>query len=163
MCGFLASRCTPPGVNPNNLGTYNPYYTQVLNPAAWQPCPVNGTCAAAANGAFGPAAVVYYKDFRAPRTPTENANLGRNFRIKERMNLQIRGEFVNIFNRTLMPPPSTSAPQNLPSKNTLGIYTAGFGIIPAYFGPNSAPAPPTNATSPYLESRQGTLIMRFSF
>ena len=47
-----------------------------------------------------------YKDFRAPRTPTENANIGRNFRIKERMNLQIRGEFVNIFNRTIMPAPS---------------------------------------------------------
>jgi hypothetical protein len=151
------------GVNPNNQSTYNPWFTQVLNPAAWQPCPTNGTCAAAASGIFGATATVYYADFRAPRTPTENANLGRNFRIKERMNLQIRGEFVNIFNRTLMPAPSTSNPQNPVTKNALGIQTGGFGVIPAYFAPNTAPAPPTSATIPTLESRQGTLIMRFSF
>ena len=29
-----------PGVNINNLSTYNPYYTQVLNPAAWAPVPL---------------------------------------------------------------------------------------------------------------------------
>lgn len=142
------------GVNPNNQSTYNPWYTQVLNPAAWAPCPSNQNCMAAGN---------YIPSFRAPRTPTENANIGRNFRIKERMNLQIRGEFVNIFNRTLMPAPSTANPQAAPSKNSLGIYTSGFGIISAYYAPNTAPTPPTMATTPTLESRQGTLIARFSF
>ena len=142
------------GVNPNNLGSYNPYYTQVLNPAAWAPCPTNANCMASGN---------LYKDFRAPRTPVENANIGRNFRIKERMNLQIRGEFVNIFNRTLMPAPSTSNPQAAVAKNALGIQTGGFGVISVYNAPNAAPPPPTLAPSPYLESRQGTLIMRFSF
>ncbi|HEY1759178.1 MAG TPA: carboxypeptidase-like regulatory domain-containing protein [Bryobacteraceae bacterium] len=143
-----------PGVNPNNLSTYNPWYTQVLNPAAWAPCPTNQTCAATGN---------YIKSFRAPRTPTENANIGRNFRIKERMNLQVRGEFVNIFNRTIMPAPSTANPQTPPSKNTLGIYTAGFGVINAYAAPNTGFNPPTSTTMPYLESRQGTIIARFSF
>ena len=142
------------GVNPNNQSTYNPWFTQVLNPAAWAPCPVNANCMAAGN---------LYKDFRAPRTPTENGNLARNFRIKERMNFQIRGEFVNVFNRLLMPQPGTTNPQAAPAKNNLGIYTTGFGVIPAYFAPNTAPNLPTMSTSPYLESRQGTLIGRFSF
>jgi hypothetical protein len=105
----------------------------------------------------------YIPSFRAPRTPVENANIGRNFRIKERMNLQIRGEWVNIFNRTIMMYPSTSNPQSPVTKNALGIQTSGFGVIPAYFAPNTAPAPPTASTTPYWESRQGTLIMRFSF
>jgi hypothetical protein len=50
---------------------------------------------------------VYYRDFRGPRTPTENANIGRNFRFgpEGKFNLYIRAEFVNIFNRTLMPNP----------------------------------------------------------
>ncbi len=142
------------GVNPNNQSTYNPWFTQVLNPAAWAPCPTNANCMAAGN---------FIPSFRAPRAPTENANIARNFRIKERMNLQIRGEFVNIFNRTIMPQPSTANPQAPATKNALGIYTGGFGVIPAYFGPNTQPTPPTMATTPTLESRQGTLIMRFSF
>jgi hypothetical protein len=142
------------GVNPNNQSTYNPYYTQLLNPAAWAPCPSNSTCMAGGN---------YYKDFRGLRTPTENANIARNFRIKERMNFQIRGEFVNIFNRTLLPSPSTSNPQSAVTKNNLGIQTSGFGVIDAFFAPNTAPAPPTVATNPTFESRQGTVIGRFSF
>jgi hypothetical protein len=64
-------------VNPNNQSSYNPYYTQLPNPAAWTPCPSNQTCMAAGN---------LYKDFRGVRTPPENANIARNFRIKERMN-----------------------------------------------------------------------------
>ena len=146
------------GVNPNNQSTYNPWFTQVLNPNAWAACPVNANCMAGGN---------LYKDFRAPRTPTENGNFARNFRIKERMNFQIRGEFVNVFNRLLMPAPIASGfginPAAPPSKNNLGIYTGGFGVIPAYFAPNTAPPPPSQSTTPILESRQGTLIGRFSF
>ena len=65
-----------------------------------------------------------------PNIPmSENANIDRNFRVgKEgRYNLQIRGEFVNIFNRTLYPttgatgPVSTANPQNPVTKNALGI------------------------------------------
>ena len=29
-------------------------------------------------------------------------SLARDFRIREKMNLQIRGEFTNIFNRTVL-------------------------------------------------------------
>ena len=148
-----------PGVSINNLSTYNPYYTQVLNPAAWAPCPSNANCGTTSGTTSGN----YIKSFRAPRTPVENANIGRNFRIKERMNFQIRGEFVNILNRLEMPAPSTSNPQAAVTKNSLGIQTAGFGVINTYLAPNTGYGLPAVANQPYLEPRQGTLIARFSF
>jgi hypothetical protein len=130
----------------NDIHSYNPYYDQVLNPAAWQVVPNNST---------GPALGTLYSDFRGPRQPKENANIGRHFRIKERMDFYIRGEFVNIFNRTLIPNPSTSTiPQNALTKNGLGYYTAGFGTINAYQAPG---------TSTIFTGRTGTLIAKFTF
>jgi hypothetical protein len=72
----------------------------VLNPAAW---------ATPAPGTFGTSAA-YYNDYRAQRHPTENFNFGRQFRIRETMSLSVRAEFVNIFNRTVLPAPSSTAP-----------------------------------------------------
>ena len=142
-----------PGVDINNLNTYNPLTTQVLNPAAWKACPTNAACMASGN---------YYKDFRAPRIPMENGNLGRNFRMgKEgRYNLYIRGDFVNLFNRTLMPAPSTAVnPANPVTRGgPAGQLTAGFGVINAYLAPGTS-----YGTPPYLLGRTGTLIARFSF
>ncbi len=156
-----------PGVDINNLSTYNPYYTQVLNPKAWEECPSNAVCSAASSGAFGPVATTYYKDFRGPRTPTENASIGRNFRFgpEGKFNIFIRAEFVNIFNRTLMPSPSTSF---LPPTRGAGngtIYTSGFGTIDAYSPPGSYfnGANYTPACSQCLTGRTGTLIARFQF
>lgn len=150
-------------VDINNIHSYNPGTQQVLNAAAWAACPVNTTCPAAYSGATGPAATVYYSDFRAPRTPSENANIGRNFRIKERMNFHIRAEFVNIFNRTIMPAPTSSgtgvSPQN-PLTKTAGILSSGFGVINTFATAGSLP---TTATAPYLTGRTGTLIARFTF
>jgi hypothetical protein len=150
--------------NINNISSYNTQTQTVLNPAAWAACPSNAACTGAAPGAFGASATVYYKDFRAPRTPVENANFGRNFRIKERMNLQIRAEFVNIFNRTLLPAPTTTNPQNaVVHGGAAGQLTSGFGVIDTYLTPNTGYALPTAATAPYLEGRTGTMIARFSF
>jgi len=132
----------------------------VLNPAAWAPCPTNSVC---------PSTSVLYKDFRAPRTPSENANLGRHFRVgKEgKYDFFVRAEFVNIFNRTLMPAPTTTNPQNLPIKGAGGgtIYTSGFGIISAYYPPNTAIAASSvlGAGVATLQGRTGTLVARFSF
>jgi hypothetical protein len=140
------------GVNINDHGTFNPYTTQVLNPNAWTPCPENGVCAATS---------VYYKDFRGPRTPTENANIGRNFRFgpEGKFNLYIRAEFVNIFNRTLMPNPSTASPQSpVVHGGPNGQITGGFGTIDAYL-----PTGSIYGTAPYLLGRTGTLVARFSF
>jgi hypothetical protein len=129
-------------------GQINPYTEQMLNPAAWVNVPA---------GQVGPALGTLYADFRGRRRPFENANFGRNFRIKESYNLQIRVEFTNIFNRTLIPSPSTSvAPQNPLTKNNQGQYTAGFGIINATAAIDTVPT--LNGAS-----RAGTLIARFTF
>jgi hypothetical protein len=121
-----------------------------LNPAAWAACPTNTTCTASGT---------LYADFCAPRAPSENANIGRNFRIKERMNFHIRAEFVNIFNRTLLAAPTTTNPQN-PVTKTAGINSSGFGVINTYATPGSLS---TSAMAPYLTGRTGTLIARFTF
>jgi len=141
-----------PGVDINDHSSFNAYYTQVLNPKAWLACPTNSVC---------PATSVLYKDFRGPRIPSENANIGRHFRIgKEgKYDFYIRGEFINIFNRTLFatPPTFTSNPQNAPVKGAGGgtIYTSGFGVFGnAYLTPNTAYANP---------GRTGTIIARFQF
>lgn len=144
-----------PGVNINNLGSYNPYTTQVLNPAAFAQCPVNTNCGDSGND--------FLKNFRGPRTPRENANFGRNFRFKEKWNFQIRAEFTNIFNRLLMPNPSTSNPQNAVTKNALGILTSGYGVVNAYQAPNTAGIFDGTSAATTLAARQGTLVGRFSF
>jgi hypothetical protein len=146
-----------PGVDINDHSTFNVYSTQVLNPKAWAPCPVNSVCASTS---------VLYKDFRGPRIPSENANIGRHFRLgKEgKYDLYIRGEFVNIFNRTLLSTPTptvpstfTANPQNAPVKGAGNgtIYTSGFGVFgTAYLTPGTQYA---NA------GRAGTIIARFQF
>ena len=135
------------GVDPNNHSTFNPYSTQLLNPLAWQQCPTNTTCSSTS---------VLYKDFRAPRIPTENANIGRHFRVgrEGKYDFFVRAEFQNIFNRTYFGAPSTSNPQNPVTHNNLGILTSGYGVINAYLGANTAYAYP---------GRTGTLIARFQF
>jgi hypothetical protein len=102
---------------------------------------------------------VYYRDFRGPRTPTENANIGRNFRFgpEGKFNLSIRAEFVNIFNRTLLPNPSTGNPGNPPGASS-GIFSSGFGVIDTYL-----PTGSIYGTAPYLQGGTGTLVARFSF
>ncbi len=141
-------------VDINNIHSYNPGTQQVLNPNAWTACPTNTTCTAAGT---------LYSDFRGPRRPTENANFGRNFRIKERMNFQIRVEFVNIFNRTLLPNPISSGTGVNPANKvtqTAGINSGGFGVINIFATAGSIP---TTAVAPVLTSRTGTLIARFTF
>jgi hypothetical protein len=127
----------------NDKHNLNPYTDIVLNPAAWAVCPSNTTCGTGTT----------YNDFRGPRHPSESFNIGRNFRIKERMNFQIRGEFTNIFNRTQLPNPSAGSPQNAPVKNSLGIYTSGFGTMAAYSVPGVAT----------FTGRTGTVVGRFTF
>lgn len=150
------------GVNINDHSTFSPYTTQVLNPNAWAPCPAGAVCAST---------TTFYKDFRGPRTPTEDANIGRNFRFgpEGKFNIFIRAEFVNIFNRTLLPNPTTSNPVSptgavnpvvrggiLP--NGTAVLNGGFGVIDAYNAPGTY-----YGTPPYLQGRTGTLVARFQF
>jgi len=140
-----------------NCGCINPYQDQVLNPAAW---------ANPANGTFGPALGTLYGDFRSARRPQENFNFGRTFRIKERYSLAIRAEFVNIFNRTQIGNPITTAPASALSHNAAGQLSGGFGVInETVSGPNVAPSVTANAVvgQLYQLPRTGTLIARFTF
>jgi hypothetical protein len=122
-----------------NCHCFDPNTTFVLNPAAWvNPAP----------GQWGTAAA-YYSDFRYQRRPVENASIGRNFRIKERTNLQIRAEFTNIFNRTEMSNPTVTNPLATQTRNASGQTTAGFGFI-------------NNGTT-FAPPRQGQLVARFQF
>jgi hypothetical protein len=79
-----------------NCHCFDPTKALVLNAAAWS-LPAAGTWGTS------PA---YYSDYRSQRRPTENFNFGRTFRIREAMNLSVRAEFVNIFNRTALPNPN---------------------------------------------------------
>lgn len=130
--------------NINCLSCFNPESDQVLNPLAWTTYGTNQTGEATSN---------LIPSFRGIRHPSENFNFGRNFRIKERMNLQFRGEFVNIFNRTELPSPSTAAPQNNIVRNAEGALTSGYGTISVYSNPNNA----------IITGRTGTIVMRFTF
>jgi hypothetical protein len=124
-----------------NCHCFDPSKEFVLNPNAWaDPAP----------GQFGVGAP-YYSDYRFARVPNENLAFGRTFRIGERgMNFNIRAEFTNILNRTVIPTPtSTNAKATQTTAN--GLTTAGFGRI----NTASAPGVPT--------SRQGLIVGRFTF
>jgi hypothetical protein len=83
-----------------NCHCFDPTKTLVLNAAAWtSPAP----------GTFG-TSPAYYSDYRSERHPVENFSVGRTFRIREQMNLTVRAEFINIFNRTVLPAPSATSP-----------------------------------------------------
>jgi hypothetical protein len=127
-----------------NCNCFDPNGAFVLNPNAW---------AAPPPGTFGTAAA-YYDDYRNRRTPSENMSLARNFRVSEKINLQIRAEFTNIFNRAewVLQTGSTGNSQAavVPGINGTG---SGFGYV-------NATASSTNVLP---LPRQGQLVARFTF
>ena len=106
-----------------NCHCFNPTTTQVLNPLAWTNVP---------NGTFG-ANQASIRSFRGMRTPSENANFSRNFRVKERYNFQVRAEFTNIFNRLQYPAITlgnfATAPTLFTTGPNKGLNSGGFGTI----------------------------------
>jgi hypothetical protein len=123
-----------------NCHCFDPNTTFVLNPAAWVNPPA---------GQYGTSAG-YYSDYRYPRRPIENVSIGRNFPIREgRMNLQIRAEFTNIFNRTELNDPTSTNAFATQTRNAAGQATAGFGYI--------------NTATVFSAPRQGQLVARFQF
>ncbi len=126
-----------------NCHCYDPSTTPVLNPAAWaNPAP----------GQFGTASP-FYGDFRYQRHPVENINIGRTWRIKERMSLNLRVEFNNMFNRTYLNNMTATNPTIPISRNGLGNLVGGFGYINTAF----------SATNPAAQPRNGDIVMRFMF
>ena len=83
-----------------NCHCFDPNTDFLLNPAAWaNPAP----------GVYG--GPTYYGDFRGQRRPVENLAIGRVFRIGEAVNMNLRMELTNVFNRTYPNDPSLTNPQ----------------------------------------------------
>jgi hypothetical protein len=136
-----------------NCHCFDPNTTFVLNPAAWtNPGP----------GQFGNQ--TYYGDFRGERRPTENLAMGRQFRIRERINLNIRAEFTNVFNRAYLNNPAVGgvgvSPQTapvckLPTGGNGSCSQPGLPIVSGFGSINVA----TTAYPP----RTGQLVAQFQF
>jgi hypothetical protein len=132
-----------------NCHCYNPTTTNVLNPDAWISNPA---------GSFAANQQTVIRSFRGIRLPQENANVSRIFRIKERMTLQIRVEFQNIFNRLQLNAPGGAVVTSgggvgftTKPNITNGLFTGGFGT----FGNIQA-----NGTG---NPRTGTFVARLQF
>jgi hypothetical protein len=127
-----------------NCHCFDPLKTFVLNPKAWVNPP---------QGEFSTGAA-YYSDYRQMRRPSESMSLGRIFRIGEGMELSVRAEFNNVFNRRpTRAISSTNAGETQRfdpvTANTLG----GFGSITSL----------TPTTQVYDQPRDGTIVARFRF
>jgi hypothetical protein len=135
-----------------NCRCFDPTTQLVLNPKAWTDAPA---------GTFGTAAP-YYNDFRWQRQPQESFSLGRTFRLAKegRVNLDIRGELFNAFNRLFLAnpngvsvagfPPAGVAPNAVTVRNAAGLLSSGYGFVNTFNGNGSQP-------------RTGQMVARFSF
>jgi hypothetical protein len=126
-----------------NCHCFDPSTTPVLNPAAWVAPPA---------GQFGTAAP-FYSDYRYERHPNENINLGRTWRIRERMSLNVRVEFSNFLNRTYLNNPTATNPTTPVTRNSAGLLTGGFGYISTVF----------SSTNQLAQPRNGVIVARFTF
>jgi hypothetical protein len=129
-------------VDPNSH--FDPTKTLVLNPKAWTD---------AAPGQFGVSAP-YYINNRWQRQPAESLSVGRNFRVREKYNLQIRVEFQNIFNRVFFSQPADGTGTNsvtaASNNNPGGALSGGYGFVNTFNGAGTTP-------------RSGQLVARFVF
>jgi hypothetical protein len=122
----------------NDRSTYEPYSDFVLNPNAWTN-PIAGQ--------YGVSAA-YYNDYRFKRTPSERMSIGRIFRLKEGVTLEIRADFDNVFNRTVLGVPSSGS-VTTQTWNAAGMTTGGFGDISTVSGSTT--------------QRSGIIVGRFRF
>jgi hypothetical protein len=131
-----------------NCKCFNPQTDRILNPAAFTDAPA-GTWTTSAP---------FYNNFRWQRQPAESMSFARNFRFSKegRYNLQVRMEFQNIFNRTVLAVPSIANPNVAIATTSYAgqnINNSGFGTITTLNGgPVGTPNP-----------RSGQGVLRFSF
>ena len=135
-----------------NCHCFDPTKQLALNPAAWTDV---------GPGQFGSSAA-YHEGYRWQRQPAESMSFGRVFPLarENRVTLQIRFEFQNIFNRVAYGLPSTTNPQSLtfrtnpfPNGQT-GALSTGFGFVNTLGGaPFGSPENP----------RTGQFIARITF
>ncbi|MBP1623329.1 MAG: TonB-dependent receptor, partial [Acidobacteria bacterium] len=132
-------------VDPNS--SFDPRKNFMLNLDAWTNPP---------DGQYGTGSP-YYSDYRYRRRPSENMSLGRNFPIREGMNVSLRVELMNIFNRVQIPNPGVDYNSN---SINWGQISAPDGTAIFGFGqPGSAVAPIADTAG----QRTGQIVMRFTF
>jgi hypothetical protein len=135
-----------------NCHCIDPNKDFVLNPKAWSSPPA---------GTFGTAAA-YYNDYRYQRHPAEQLSFGRVFQLpREKMTLQLRVEFFNVFNRANMADPISVNALATQSRNPSGVPTAGFGYINSQSLGNGSTL--NNNTGLGGNPRQGQLLLRFQY
>jgi len=132
-----------------NCHCIDPTKDLVLNKNAWVD---------AAAGTFGTSAP-YYNDFRWQRQPSEALSLGRNFRLakEDRVTLNIRGEFQNVFNRLFLSSPSATNPA-APTSTVNGNLASGYGYVNWTNGGIIAGQPLAGA-----RPRSGQIVARVTF
>jgi Carboxypeptidase regulatory-like domain/TonB dependent receptor len=131
-----------------NCHCFDPTTTLVLNPAAWSDVGA---------GQFGTSAP-YIDGYRWQRQPSEALSLGRIFPIAKegKINLNVRLEFQNIFNRTFLTAPSSTNPTALTLKTnpfpngTTGALSGGYGFVNSLNGFGATP-------------RSGQIVARLQF
>jgi hypothetical protein len=135
-----------------NCHCFDPTTHLVLNPNAWTDVGA---------GQFGSSAA-YYENYRWQRQPAESMSFGRVFPLSKerRVQLQVRVEFQNIFNRVSYIAPSTTNPQGLTLRTNPfpngqpGALSGGFGFVNTLNGaPFGSPENP----------RTGQFIARITF
>ncbi len=127
-------------IDPNS--SFDPFKHFLLNMNAWQNPP---------DGQYGTGSP-YYGDYRYRRRPTENMSLGRLFPIREGMNLSIRIELMNVFNRVRIPNPGIDF-----NSNSTGWGQAAMPDGTTIFGFGRIDARDTT------NQRTGQFVARFSF
>ncbi|MBV8846672.1 MAG: TonB-dependent receptor, partial [Bryobacterales bacterium] len=131
-----------------NCHCFDPTKQLVLNPAAF---------ADAGTGQFGTAAA-YYEGYRWQRQPSEAMSFGRIFPLskEQRVKLQVRVEFQNVFNRVFYNTPSTTNPTSLTFRTNpfpngqAGALSLGYGFVNSLNGSGAQP-------------RTGQFIARITF
>ena len=93
----------------------------------------------------------YYSDYRGPHQVSENMNLGRTFQIHEKISLNFRAEFFNVFNRVALGTPSSGNPTQSVTVNNATGAISGFG----YYS--------IGRTSNMGGQRNGQLVLRIRF
>jgi hypothetical protein len=135
-----------------NCKCFDPTTQLVLSPAAWTDAPA---------ATFGTAAA-YYNDYRWQRQPAESLSLGRTFKLAKegRVNLDIRAELFNVFNRLFLANPAPVSAAGFPPagpnpaaptvRNAAGLLSSGYGFVNTFNGNGSVP-------------RTGQIVARFQF
>ena len=139
------------GVNINDHSSFNPATTQVLNPAAWAPCPAE--CGLCVNlGVLQ----------RFPRS----ADADRERQYRPQFPVWPGGQIQPLYPsriRQHLQPDLVAESDHRRIRRTRrgassGIYSSGFGVINTYL-----PTGSIYGAAPYLQGRTGTLVARFSF